>query len=142
MKDKYTYEEITRATSLMFSMESGKQSIVSIVKESGINKFRIKNWLKRWRLIDRSDVFNQNHVVTLKCISNLTYGVSEEVWNRWLCEIDENLEKIKGLTLSNEIRSKLEEIAERINAEVQSSRGVDDEMIDRALAYLVDATRR
>ena len=140
MKDKYTYEEITAATRLMLSSEN-RSTIATVAEESGIKEFRIKTWRKRWRQIEQNEVFRQNHLVTLKYISNLTYGVSEAVWNDWLIAIDAALPTIEELTLTNDILTVLQEIARQINAKYPAGKGVTTEMIDRALAYFVDAMR-
>ena len=114
MKDKYTYEEIAAATRLMLSEQ--RQSIAKIAEETGIKRFRIKTWRKRWRNIEQNEIFQQNHIVTLKCLSNLTYGVSSDVWNEWLTAIDNAIAMIEGLTLTNDILAILQEIARQINA--------------------------
>ena len=140
MKDKYAYEEITAATRLMLSPEI-QHTIATVAEESGIKEFRIRTWRKRWRQIERNEIFHQNNLVTLKYISNLTYGVGEAVWNDWLIAIDDALPAIEGLTLTNDILTILQEIARRINANYPVGKGVTNEIIDRALAYFVDATR-
>ncbi len=140
MQDKYTYEEITAATKLMLASEN-RRTIARLAEESGIKEFRIRSWRKRWRQIEGNETFRQNHIVTLKYISNLTYGVSESVWNDWLIAIDDALPRIEGLTLTNDILTILQEIAQRINANYPAGKGVTTEMIDRALAHFVDATR-
>lgn len=139
MKDKYTYEEIAAATRLMLSEQ--RQSIAKIAEVTGIKRFRIKTWRKRWRKIEQNEIFQQNHIVTLKYLSNLTYGVSSDVWNEWLTAIDNAIATIEGLTLTNDILAILQEIARQINAKYPAGKGVTTEMIDRALAYFVDAMR-
>ncbi len=79
----------------------------------------------------------------MQFISNLTYGVSEDVWNRWLCAIDERLEEIRNCGgLSNDIRTILEEIADGIDTAVRPKRGTNVEMIDNAVAHFVNEAER
>ena len=140
MKDKYTYEQVTKATKMMLAKE--RYTTAEIAEETDIIKFRIGTWKHRWKKIESNDTFHHDNLLMLKCISNLTYGVSEDVWNDWLIAIDEAMSTIAGKELSNEILEILQNIAKCINERHPKGKGVTSEMIDRALAYFVDATRQ
>lgn len=141
MRDRYTYEQISEATEMFLLGVVRNDSNARISEDTGICQTRIKTWKHRYNIIaQRYQVENRR---CLQFISNLTYGVSEDVWNRWLCAIDERLEEIRNCGgLSNAIRTILEEIAHEIDATVAPQRGTNNDLIDGAVAHFVDETRR
>lgn len=139
MRDKYTYEQIVEATRrFLVGVERG-DSNAKISEDTHICFCRIKTWRHRCNFITRT--FG-NNADCLQYISNLTYGVSEDVWNRWLDAIDGRLDEIRRCgALSNDIRTILEEIAKGIDDAVAPKKGTTVDMIDNAVAYFVDETR-
>lgn len=139
MKDKYTYEQIVEATGkFLVGVERG-DSNAKISEDTHICLGRIKTWRHRHNYITRTFGDDAN---CLQYISNLTYRVSEDVWNRWLDAIDGRLDEIRRCGgLSNDIRTILEEIAAEIDAAVAPKKGTTTDMIDRAVAHFVDVTR-
>lgn len=139
MRDKYTYEQIVEATRrFLAGVERGDRN-AKISEDTQICFCRIKTWRHRHNYITRAFGDDAN---CLQYISNLTYGVSEDVWNRWLDAIDGRLDEIRSCgALANDIRTILEEIAAEIDAAVAPKKGTTVDMIDRALAHLVDETR-
>ncbi len=141
MRDRYTYEQISEATDKFLLGVERNDNNARISEDTGICQTRIKTWKHRYNIIARR--YQVENRRCLQFISNLTYGVSEDVWNRWLCAIDERLEEIRNCGgLSNDIRTILEEIAHEIDAAVAPQRGTNDDLIDGAVAYFVDETRR
>ncbi len=120
MRDNYTYEQIVRVTGrFLFDLEL-RYSNKRIRNDTQICITRIKTWRHRYNVIAES--FHDNGQY-LQYISNLTYGVSEDVWNRWLIAIDDRIDEIRNCgALSNDIRAILEEIAREIDAAVYPKR--------------------
>lgn len=140
MRDRYTYEQIVEATRRFLAGVERGDSNVKISEDTHICLGRIKIWKHRHNHITRT--FENNNADCLQYISNLTYGVSEDVFDRWLRAIDGRLDEIRRCgALANDIRTILEEIAAEIDAAVAPKKGTTVDMIDRALAHLVDETR-
>lgn len=140
MRDRYTYEQIVEATRRFLAGVERGDSNVKISEDTHICLGRIKTWKHRHNYI--TITFENNNADCLQYISNLTYGVSEDVFNRWLRAIDNRLDEIRRCgALSNDIRTILEEIAAEIDAAVAPKKGTTVDMIDRVLAHLVDETR-
>lgn len=141
MRDRYTYERISEATEMFLLGVERNDSNARISEDTGICQTRIKTWKHRYNIIARR--YQAEDRRCLQFISNLTYGVSEDVWNRWLCAIDERLEEIRNCGgLSNDIRTILEEIADGIDTAVRPKRGTNVEMIDNAVAHFVNEAER
>lgn len=140
MRDKYTYEQIKRATLMMLN-EGHHYTIAQICTETGISEFRIRTWRKRWREIKSQPMLHLCNYTTLKFISNLTFGVSEQIWSDWLEAIDENIGRIEATEITCDIQRILEELAQDINERHPDERGVTQEMIERAVIYFVDKLR-
>lgn len=140
MRDHYTYEQIVAATDQFLLGVERRYSNARISKDTQICLNRIKTWRHRYNVIEDSFLVNRR---CLQYISNLTYGVSDDVWNRWLIAIDDRMDEIKNCgALSNNIRTILEEIADEIDAAVYPKRGTNVEMIDNAVTYFVGETGR
>lgn len=140
MRYRYTYEQIVAATDQFLLDVERKYSNARISEDTQICLNRIKTWRLRNNVV--ADSFPNNRFC-LQYISNLTYGVSEDVWNRWLIAIDDRMDEIKNCgALSNNIRTILEGIADEIDAAVYPKRGTNVEMIDNAVAYFVDEAGR
>lgn len=138
MKDTYTYEQISAATKLFLQNVEQGYNCKQLSDVTGICENRIRTWRRRYKFILKTFPLN---ACCLCYISNLTYGVSEEVWNLWLDRIDENMNRIKQCgAFSNRIRTILEDIAKEIDDAVAPNKGTTDEMIDRALAHLMEET--
>lgn len=140
MIENYTYAKIKRATQMMLD-ETHHYTDAQICDRTGIVESQIKQWRDRWGEIEKMQALHACNHTTLKYISNLTYGVSEAVWNDWLIAIDERLGEINGTDITGEIRAILEEIARIINERYPNGRGVTREMIERAVLHFVDALR-
>lgn len=139
MRNKYTYEQISEATAKFLLGVERRECNTKISEDTQICLTRIKKWRHRYNVIAESFPENRR---CLQYISNLTYGVSEDVWNRWLIAIDGRIDEIRNCgALSNDIRTILEEIAKEIDADVYPKRGTNVEMIDNAVAHFVDETR-
>lgn len=139
MRDKYTYEQIVEATRRFLAGVERGDSNAKISEDTQICFCRIKTWRHRHNYIIRTFRDDAN---CLQYISNLTYGVSEDVWNRWLDAIDGRLDEIRRCgALANDIRAILEEIAAEIDAAVAPKKGTNVDMIDGAVAHFVDETR-
>lgn len=139
MRDKYTYEQIVEATRRFLAGVERGDSNVMISEDTHICMGRIKIWKHRHNYITRTFGDDAN---CLQYISNLTYGVSEDVWNRWLDAIHRRLAEIRSCgALSSDIRAILEEIAREIDAAVAPKKGTNVDMIDGAVAHFVDETR-
>lgn len=139
MRDRYTYEQIVEATRIFLAGVERGDSNAKISEDTQICFCRIKTWRHRHNYIIRTFGDDAN---CLQYISNLTYGVSEDVFNRWLRAIDDRLDDIRRCgAVSNAIRTILEEIAAEIDAAVAPKKGTTVDMIDRALAHFVDETR-
>ena len=137
MRDRYDYEQIVEATRLF--LDGVEDNITSISERTNICPGRIRTWKRRYNIIANRFPANIN---CLQYISNLTYGVSDDVWNRWLVGIDARLEDIRNCDgQSNDIRGILEDIANKIDEDVAPAKGTNHEMIDGALAHFVDETR-
>lgn len=137
---KYTYEQISEATAKFLIGIERRERNAKISEDTQICLARIKVWRHRYNVIAESFPDNRH---CLQYISNLTYGVSEDVWNRWLCAIDERLEEIRNCGgLSNDIRTILEEIADGIDTAVRPKGGTNVEMIDNAVAHFVNEAER
>ncbi|HCZ23157.1 MAG TPA: hypothetical protein DHU72_07225 [Rikenellaceae bacterium] len=116
MRDHYSYEHIVAATDGFLLGVERRYSNARICEDTQICLNRIKTWRHRYNVIAESFSDNRH---CLQYISNLTYGVSEDVWNRWLIAIDDRMDEIKNYgALSNDIRTILEEIAGEIDAAV------------------------
>lgn len=140
MRYKYTYEQISEATAKFLLGVERKECNAKISEDTQICLTRIRAWRHRYNVIAES--FHDNRSC-LQYISNLTYGVSEDVWNRWLIAIDDRIDEIRNCgALSNDIRAILEEIAREIDAAVFPKRGTTVEMIDNAVAHFVNEARR
>lgn len=94
MRDKYTYEQISEATEMFLLGVERNDNNARISEDTGICQTRIKTWKHRYNIIAKR--YQAEDRRCLQFISNLTYGVSEDVWNRWLCAIDERLEEIRN----------------------------------------------
>jgi hypothetical protein len=141
MRDKYTYEQISEATEMFLLGVERNDNNARISEDTGICQTRIKTWKHRYNIIAKR--YQAEDRRCLQFISNLTYGVSEDVWNRWLCAIDERLEEIRNCGgLSNDIRTILEEIADGIDTAVRPKGGTNVEMIDNAVAHFVNEAER
>lgn len=140
MRDKYTYEQIRRATQMMLN-EEHHYTNAQISAETGILEFRISTWRKRWHKIESLPMLHFCNYTTLKYISNLTFGVSEQIWSDWLEAIDENIDRIEATEITCDIQRILEELAQNINERYPGVRGVTQEMIERAVIYFVDKLR-
>lgn len=140
MRDKYTYEQIRRATQMMLN-EEHHYTNAQIINETGISEFRIRTWRKRWRMMEFMVALRPDNDALYKSISSHTYGVSEEVRQDWINAIDENWERLRGLVNPNDILPILQEIAETVNARHPESQGIDNNNIDSALACIIDHTR-
>lgn len=139
MKDKYSYEQIVDATRRFLVGVERCDSNIRISEDTHICFCRIKTWRRRYNYIIRTFGDDAN---CLQYISNLTYGVSEDVWNRWLDAIHKRLAEIRSCgALSNDIRTILEEIAHEIDVAVAPKKGTNVDMIDGAVAHFVDETR-
>ncbi len=139
MRYKYTYEQISEATVKFLIGVKRRDCYAKISEDTQICLTRIKTWRHRYNVIAES--FHENRCC-LQYISNLTYGVSEDVWNRWLIAIDDRIDEIRNCgALASDIRTILEEIARDIDAVVYPKRGTNVEMIDNAVAHFVDETR-
>lgn len=140
MRYKYTYEQITEATSKFLLGVECKESNAKISEDTKICLTRIKTWRHRYNVIAESFPDNRH---CLQYISNLTYGVSEDVWNRWLIAIYDRIDEIRNCgALSSDLRTILEEIAREIDAAVRPKRGTNVEMIDNAVAHFVNEAER
>lgn len=135
MRDRYTYEQIIDATRRFLAGVERRDSNAKISEDTHICYCRIKTWRHRHNYIKRTFGDDAN---CLQYISNLTYGVSEDVWNRWLEAIHRRLDEIRRCgALSNDIRTILEEIAKEIDDAVAPKKGTTVDMIDSAVAYFV-----
>jgi len=140
MRDKYTYEQISEATAKFLLGVERRERNAKISEDTKICLTRIKTWRRRYNVISESFPENRR---CLQYISNLTYGVSEDVWNRWLIAVDDRMDEIRNCgALPNDIRTILEEIAREIDAAVYPKRGTNVEMIDNAVAHFVDEAGR
>ena len=139
MRYKYTFEQISEATNKFLLGVERRERNAKISEDTKICLTRIKTWRHRYNVIAESFPDNRR---CLQYISNLTYGVSEDVWNRWLIAIDDRMDEIRNCgALSNDIRTILEEIAGEIDTAVYPKRGTNVEMIDNAVAHFVDEAR-
>lgn len=138
MRNQYSYEQIVEATRLF--LEDVNESITSISRRTNICPGRIKTWKRRYGIIANRFPANVN---CLQYISNLTYGVSDDVWNRWLVGIDARLDEIRDCDgMVNDIRRILEDIAREIDNAVAPANGINVDMIDAAVAHFVEETRQ
>lgn len=110
-----------------------------ICDRTRISISRIKEWRRRWREIDRKPTLHIYNYEILKRISNLTYGVCQEVWNDWIDEIDERLDEINGTDTTDEIWTILDEIAGNINAHYPERLDVSPEMLERTVQLIAES---
>lgn len=96
MRYHYTYKQIVAATDQFLLDVERKYSNARISEDTQICLNRIKTWRLRNNVV--ADSFPDNRHC-LQYISNLTYGVSEDVWNRWLITIDDRMDEIKTVVL-------------------------------------------
>lgn len=138
MEMNLEYDKIINATKIFIDGVKRKDSIAKISRDSKMPQRRIKQWQGRYDTIAKKSYKNKSELVY---VSNLTYGVSEDVWNRWICSIDERMDAIKKCgAISNDILKILESIAKQINTAVAPRRGITKKMTDNALAYFVNQT--
>ena len=139
MEKNLEYEKIIKASKVFIEGVKRKDSTAKISRESEMPQGRIKQWCDRYNSVLKKNYKNKLELVY---ISNLTYGVSEDVWNRWICAIDSRMEAIKKCrAFSNEILEILEDIARQINTAVAPRRGPTKKMVNSTLAYFIDQTR-
>lgn len=141
--NKYTYKqtiELSEEFLKRLENQEGKDffSIRAFSKAKVIPLCRVRLWKKRYDIIQS---FQSTHKEELCIVSNLTYGVSEEVWNQWLVAVDAIVDEIEGMTLSNDILRKLEEAAAVANGRLPEGKKVTQDMVDGTLAYFVEKTR-
>lgn len=140
MRDRYTYEQIRRATQMMLD-EANHYTDAQICDRTEVSISRIKEWRRRWREIYRKPTLHIYNYEILKRISNLTYGVCPEVWNDWIDEIDERLDEINGTATTDKIWAILYEIARNINAHYSERLDVSSEMIERTVQCIAESRR-
>ena len=139
MEKNLEYEKIIKASKVFIEGVKRKDSTAKISRESEMPQGRIKQWCDRYNSVLKKNYKNKSELVY---ISNLTYGVSEDVWNRWICAIDSRMEAIKKCgALSNDILEILEDIVRQINTAVAPRRGPTKKMVNSTLAYFIDQTR-
>lgn len=141
MEDTYTINQIKRAAEMMLS-EEPHYANPQICQETGITISRISRWRRFWNSLSLVLAPQQYTNQTLLAISIHSKGVGDEVRQDWIREIAAHWGDLNGLTDPNQIRTILENIAQTVNKRHQESKNnIDDDIIDIATAYLIDATR-
>ena len=140
MEDTYTSNQIKRAVEMMLS-EAPHYTNPQICKETGITISRISRWRRCWNSLSLVLASQQYTNQILLAISIYTKGVGDEVRQDWIGEIAAHWGDLNGLTDPNRIRTILENIAQTVNNGHPGSKNIDNDIIDIATAYLIDATR-
>ncbi|MDD7134144.1 MAG: FRG domain-containing protein [Bacteroidales bacterium] len=140
MEDTYTSNQIKRAAKMMLS-EAPHYTNPQICKETRITISRISRWRRCWNILSFVLEPEKYNNPTLLAISIHTKGVGDEVRQDWIREIAARWGDLNGLTDPNRIRTILENISQTVNNGHPGSKNIDNDIIDIATAYLIDATR-